>query len=97
VPNGSPYHTRQQAARLDVVSARARRNGIAVVYVNRIGGQDELVFDGASMVVAADGSVAQQVPAWHETIALAAFDGPRPRRCAEASTRASRRTCGRRW
>jgi len=79
VPNGSPYHTRQQAARLDVVSARARENGIAVVYVNRIGGQDELVFDGASMVVAADGSVAQQVPAWHETIALAAFDGPRPR------------------
>jgi NAD+ synthase (glutamine-hydrolysing) len=37
------------------------------------------VFDGASMVVAADGSIAQQVPAWHETIALAAFDGARPR------------------
>ena len=49
------------------------------MYVNRVGGQDELVFDGASMVVAADGSVAQQVPAWHETVALAAFDGAKPR------------------
>src|SRR6187200_3349430 len=72
-PNGSPYHTKQQDARLAVVAARARENGVAVVYVNRVGGQDELVFDGASMVVAADGSVAQQVPAWHEAIALAAF------------------------
>jgi len=79
VPNGSPYHTRQQAARLDVVAARARENAIPIVYVNRVGGQDELVFDGASMVVAADGTVAQQVPAWHETVALAAFDGARPR------------------
>jgi NAD+ synthetase len=79
VPNGSPYHTKQQAARLSVVSARAKENRIPVVYVNRVGGQDELVFDGASMVVAADGSVAQQVPAWHETVALAAFDGATPR------------------
>ena len=79
VPNGSPYHTRQQTARLAVVSARARENGLPVVYVNRVGGQDELVFDGASFVVAADGSVAQQVPAWHETVALAAFDGAVPR------------------
>jgi len=79
VPNGSPYHTRQQAARLGIVSARARENGVPIVYVNRVGGQDELVFDGASFVVAADGSVAQQVPAWHETVALAAFDGATPR------------------
>ncbi|MEO8487336.1 MAG: NAD+ synthase [Betaproteobacteria bacterium] len=79
VPNGSPYHTKQQAARLHVVSARARENGMPVVYVNRVGGQDELVFDGASMIVAPDGAVVQQVPAWHETVALAAFDGPRPR------------------
>ena len=79
VPNGSPYHTRQQAARAAAVGARATENGCAVVYVNRVGGQDELVFDGASFVAAADGSIAQQVPAWHETLALAAFDGARPR------------------
>ena len=84
VPNGSPYHTKQQAARLAAVSARARENGVPVVYVNRVGGQDELVFDGASMVVAADGTLSQQLPAWHETVALAAFeDGvPRPVRGA---------------
>ena len=54
VPNGSPYHTRQQALRRDVVTARARETGLPVVYVNRVGGQDELVFDGASFVVNAD-------------------------------------------
>jgi NAD+ synthetase len=79
VPNGSPYHTKQQAARREVVSARARENALAIVYVNRMGGQDELVFDGASFVCAADGSIAQQVPAWHEGVALAAFDKAVPR------------------
>ena len=38
VPNGSPYHTKQQAARREVVAARARENGVAIVYVNRVGG-----------------------------------------------------------
>jgi NAD+ synthetase len=79
VPNGSPYHTRQQALRRDQVAARARETGVPIVYVNRTGGQDELVFDGASFVMDSDGSVAQQLPAWHETIALAAFDGARPK------------------
>jgi len=79
VPNGSPYHTRQQALRRAQVEARARETGLPVVYVNRVGGQDELVFDGASFVMDADGTVAQQVPAWHETIVLAEFDGARPR------------------
>ena len=79
VPNGSPYHTRQQALRREQIAARARETGLSFVYVNRTGGQDELVFDGASFVVAADGSVAQQLPAWHETIALATFDGAQPK------------------
>ncbi len=79
VPNGSPYHTRQQALRREVVAARARETGIPIVYVNRVGGQDELVFDGASFVVDASGAHAQQLPAWRETIALAEFDGATPR------------------
>ncbi len=79
VPNGSPYHTGQQALRLAQVQARARENALPVIYVNRVGGQDELVFDGASFAVAADGSLAQQLPAWHETLALIAFDGAQPR------------------
>ena len=78
VPNGSPYHTRQQALRLAQVSARARETGLPIVYVNRVGGQDELVFDGASFVVDGGGAVAQQLPAWHETIALVRFDGAKP-------------------
>ena len=68
-----------------------------VVYVNRIGGQDELVFDGASFVVDAHGALAQQVPAWHEALALVDFDGAAPRRCAARSTPRSNRTCTRRW
>jgi len=79
VPNGSPYHTQQQALRRQVVAARARETGLAIVYVNRTGGQDELVFDGASFIVDGSGSVAQQLPAWHETIAFAEFDGATPK------------------
>ena len=80
VINGSPYHTRQQAARVDQVSARARETGLPFVYVNRVGGQDELVFDGASFVMAANGDIVQQMPAWHEALSLATLaDGvPKP-------------------
>src|SRR5208282_4658657 len=79
VPNGSPYHTRQQALRREVVTARARETGLAVVYVNRFGGQDELVFDGASFVVDAAGALAQQLPAWQEAVALVDFAGAVPK------------------
>ncbi len=79
VANGSPYHTRQQAARRAQVGARARETGLPFVYVNRVGGQDELVFDGASFVAGADGDVVQQLPAWHETVALATLDGGVPK------------------
>jgi NAD+ synthetase len=79
VHNGSPYHTTQRAARRAQVEARVRENGLPFVYVNRVGGQDELVFDGASFVMDAAGVVAQQLPAWHETVAIAEFDGAQPR------------------
>jgi NAD+ synthase (glutamine-hydrolysing) len=79
VPNGSPYHLRQQALRREVVAARVQENRLPVVYVNRVGGQDELVFDGASFVVDGSGALAQQLPAWHETLALAEFDGAQPK------------------
>ncbi len=79
VPNGSPYHTRQQTLRREVVTARARETGLPIVYVNRVGGQDELVFDGASFIVDGKGEIAQQLPAWHETLALAEFDGATPK------------------
>ena len=58
--NGSPYHRRKSRERLDICAARARETGAWIVYVNCVGGQDELVFDGASVVVAPDGRLA-----WH--------------------------------
>ena len=97
VPNGSPYHTRSRRCGAQVVRRARARMRLPIVYVNRVGGQDELVFDGASFVVDAQRSVAQQLPAWHETLALVDFDGATSGPCAAASTRALERTCTRRW
>ncbi len=79
VANGSPYHTKQQSLRRQHVGARARETGLPIVYVNRVGGQDELVFDGASFVVDARGEVIQQLPAWHETLALVTLEDGVPK------------------
>ena len=79
VPNGSPYHTRQQALRREIVGARTTECQLPVVYVNRVGGQDELVFDGASFVLDGKGALAQQLPAWQETVALVEFDDAVPK------------------
>ena len=56
--NASPYERNKDDVRLALVQRRAARGRRAVVYVNTVGGQDELVFDGDSMVVAADGDAA---------------------------------------
>jgi NAD+ synthase (glutamine-hydrolysing) len=80
VPNGSPYHTAQQSLRVAQMEARVRECGVPFVYVNRVGGQDELVFDGASFVMDVGGVIAQQLPAWQETVAIAELDGATPRR-----------------
>jgi len=79
VSNGSPYHLRQHALRREHVAARARDTCLPVVYVNRVGGQDELVFDGASFVTAGNGEVVQQLPAWHETLALVTLEQGLPK------------------
>lgn len=55
VPNASPFHRGKAAGRLANTRAVAQRNGIPVVYVNTVGGQDELAFDGGSIVVDANG------------------------------------------
>src|SRR6187397_1530858 len=57
VINGSPYERNKDDVRLDLVRRRAAGAGCALAYVNMVGGQDELVFDGDSLVVAADGTV----------------------------------------
>ncbi len=55
--NASPYSRGRRAERLEMLRDRVQEAGVAIVYVNLVGGQDELVFDGASLVVAADGSL----------------------------------------
>ncbi len=66
--NGSPFHRQKQQVREDVLAGRAREIGRALVYVNMVGGQDELVFDGGSVAVNAAGDVATRAPAFHEGV-----------------------------
>jgi NAD+ synthase (glutamine-hydrolysing) len=62
VPNASPFHREKPTGRLELAAQVARRNGTPVVYVNCVGGQDELVFDGGSLVVDADGELLHRAP-----------------------------------
>lgn len=64
--NGSPYHIGKSAERLELLTDRAQSGNVHVVYVNAVGGQDELVFDGASMVIAPDGSLLHRSPQFVE-------------------------------
>jgi NAD+ synthase (glutamine-hydrolysing) len=66
--NGSPYELGKLERRTRIVSDLAKRNSAYVVYVNQVGGQDELVFDGSSMVVAPDGNVVAMGPAFEESV-----------------------------
>ncbi|HEY1612818.1 MAG TPA: NAD+ synthase [Rhizomicrobium sp.] len=79
VPNGSPFEAGKEDVRLHLVGARAAEAGRPMVYLNQVGGQDELVFDGASLVVNADGSVAWSLPAWEEKVVVTTWrrDGER--------------------
>src|SRR5262245_15441642 len=67
-PNGSPFDWPKPDLRMNVAVARVRETGLPLVYVNQVGGQDELVFDGASFAINSDGGLAVQMPAWEEAI-----------------------------
>jgi NAD+ synthase len=69
-PNGSPFEVGKCERRLDLARARARETGLPVVYVNQVGGQDELVFDGGSFVIQADGELAATLPLWRDELAV---------------------------
>lgn len=69
-PNGSPFDWPKPDLRMNVAVARVTESGLPLVYVNQIGGQDELVFDGASFVLNADCSLAAQLPAWREALVV---------------------------
>lgn len=64
--NASPYHAGKAREREAMLADRARATGAAVVYLNLVGGQDELVFDGASLVLAPDGTVLHRSPQFVE-------------------------------
>jgi NAD+ synthase (glutamine-hydrolysing) len=66
VPNASPYHLNKERERYAVARSRQAEAALPIVYANLVGGQDELVFDGASFVMDADGEVVVQCPAWRE-------------------------------
>src|SRR5215204_3777928 len=74
VPNGSPYWRGKTEERLNITLARVTESGLPLVYLNQVCGQDELVFDGASFVVNADGSLACQMPAFREAVALTLWE-----------------------
>jgi NAD+ synthase (glutamine-hydrolysing) len=71
--NGSPFHTDKPALRETVLAAAAREGDMPIVYVNLVGGQDELVFDGASMVLDRSGRRVLQAPCFEPALMLAEF------------------------
>ena len=75
--NGSPFHQGKHTEREDMLSQRARETNAAIVYVNQVGGQDELVFDGSSVVIAPNGSVACRLKSFDSdfTVIDVAADG----------------------
>ncbi len=70
VPNGSPFEAGKEDVRLQLAAARVTETGLPLIYLNQLGGQDELVFDGASFVLNADRSMPVSLPGWKEDIVV---------------------------
>ena len=87
VPNASPYERGKDDVRLELCQRRAREAGAALAYCNLIGGQDELVFDGDSILVSASGELLARGPQFEEALIVADLDLP-------ASTGVSAETSG---
>ena len=80
VPNGSPFERNKDDVRLALVQKRAQEIGSPIAYVNMTGGQDDLVFDGDSIVVAADGMVLARTAQFEDQVAVVDID------CAQESS-----------
>ncbi len=72
--NASPFHAGKAAQRERMIATRAADNGVFVAYLNTVGGQDELVFDGASVVCAPDGAVIARGPSFEDRLIVADLD-----------------------
>jgi NAD+ synthase len=73
VPNGSPYHRGKPELRLNLMVARVIETGLPLVYLNMVGGQDDQVFDGSSMVLNPGGELAVQMPQFDESLTHVTF------------------------
>jgi NAD+ synthase (glutamine-hydrolysing) len=78
VPNGSPYHMHKIAQRQDMARRHVSGNGMACIYANLVGGQDELVFDGGSFVLDARGTVTTLLPQFVEALELVSIENGEP-------------------
>ena len=85
--NGSPFRTGKQQAREQVIGRRAAEAGVPVVCVNLVGGQDELVFDGGSFVVGADGAVTARCASFVESVDVFDVDVSDPQRAPSPAQR----------
>lgn len=74
VINASPYDHRQAATREALLRQRATENGVPIAYVNLVGGQDDLLFDGHSVLVQADGEIVARAPSFEEMLLAVEFD-----------------------
>jgi NAD+ synthase len=70
VPNGSPFEAGKEDVRLKLAAARINETGVPLIYLNQLGGQDEVVYDGASFVLNADQKIAVALPSWNEHVAI---------------------------
>lgn len=77
VPNASPYHMNKEGQRLAKMRENVTPSGLALVYCNLVGGQDELVFDGGSFVLDADGDLKARCAQFEETLDIVEFQGAR--------------------
>ncbi len=85
VPNGSPFELDKHDVRRRIALERVRETRLPLIYVNQVGGQDELVFDGGSFVMAADGTLAGQCPYWRADLAITRWERDAAGwRCVEA-------------
>ena len=72
--NASPYRIQKTREREAQLKSRAAESGLPIIYANLVGGQDELVFDGESLVITADGKVCQRAPAFEEGLYVVNLD-----------------------
>ena len=76
--NSAPACLDKLETRYEVIAARATENGLPIIYANLVGGQDELVFDGASFVLDKQGTVTQQLPSFEETLDFVEIENNQP-------------------